>query len=172
MLKLHSVMLLLSLLMIAGCSSQVIRPEKTDTTPTTVKALRDFTVELSPEAELKVADDVDFDMKALTANLQSALEAENLIAPGGDYRLKVVVNDVRVRGTFNAVMWGFLAGDDHLRGDVLVLTLEGEPVDKFSASASYAWGGFGGGQDAPRIDWLYEEFSKVIAEELIQKRRE
>ena len=94
------------------------------------------------------------------------------MSPDGDYRLKVVVNDIRVRSTFNAVMWGFMAGNDHLTGDAVVLNLAGEPVYDFEASASYALGGFGGGQDSSRMNWLYEEFSEIIADELVQKKEQ
>lgn len=107
---------------------------------------------------------------ALTSTLERTLESRGLVTSDGDYRLKVVVNDIRVRSTFNAVMWGFMAGNDHLQGDAIVLNLEGEPKYEFGASASYALGGFGGGQDSSRMNWLYEEFSEMIADELVQKR--
>jgi hypothetical protein len=94
-----------------------------------------------------------------------------VLTPDGDFRLKVVVNDVRVRGTFSAVMFGFMAGDDHLNGDSIVLRKEGdESVYEFKVKTSYALGGWAGGQDAMRMDWLYEEFSKKIAEKLAALR--
>jgi hypothetical protein len=172
MITLRSVMLLLPLLVIAGCSSQITRPENVDATRPIVKALQDFTVEMSPNAKLQLADNVKFDIKALRSTLLRTLEGNSLIAENGDYRLKVVVNDIRVRSTFNAVMWGFMAGNDHLTGDVIVLNLAGEPIDNFEASASYALGGVGGGQDTSRMNWLYEEFSEMVANELLQKKEQ
>jgi hypothetical protein len=172
MITLRSVMLLLPLLVIAGCSSQITRPENVDATRPIVKALQDFTVEMSPNAKLQLADNVKFDIKALRSTLLRTLEGNSLIAENGDYRLKVVINDIRVRSTFNAVMWGFMAGNDHLTGDVIVLNLAGEPIDNFEASASYALGGVGGGQDTSRMNWLYEEFSEMVANELLQKKEQ
>jgi hypothetical protein len=172
MITLRSVMLLLPLLVIAGCSSQITRPENVDATRPIVKALQDFTVEMSPNAKLQLADNVKFDIKVLRSTLLRTLEGNSLIAENGDYRLKVVVNDIRVRSTFNAVMWGFVAGNDHLTGDVIVLNLAGEPIDNFEASASYALGGVGGGQDTSRMNWLYEEFSEMVANELLQKKEQ
>jgi len=173
MIKLRSVVFLVSLFAIVGCSSTVTRPDDADTSRPVVKALQDFTVEMSPDAKMLLADNIKFDMHALRATLQRTLEVNNLIAPNGDYRLKVVVNDIRVRSTFNAMMWGFMAGNDHLRGDATILNLAGEPVYEFGASASYALGGWGGGQDSARMDWLYEKFSEMIADELlIQKQGE
>ena len=172
MIKIRSVMLLLPLLVISGCSSHVTRPENVDATRPVVKALQDFTVEMSPEAKQQLADNVKFDINALRSTLQRTLEGNSLIAPNGDYRLKVIINDIRVRSTFNAVMWGFMAGNDHLTGDAIVLNLAGEPVYDFEASASYALGGFGGGQDSSRMNWLYEKFSEMIADELLQKKEQ
>jgi hypothetical protein len=172
MITLRSVMLLLPLLVIAGCSSQITRPDNVDATRPIVKALQDFTVEMSPNAKLQLADNVKFDIKALRSTLLRTLEGNSLIAENGDYRLKVVINDIRVRSTFNAVMWGFMAGNDHLTGDVIVLNLAGEPIDNFEASASYALGGVGGGQDTSRMNWLYEEFSEMVANELLQKKEQ
>jgi len=170
MVKLRTIIVVLLLSAIASCSSHVTRPENAETVRPVVKALRDVTVEMSLEAKQQLADNIKFDINALTANLKRTLEANNLVAPGGDYRLKVVVNDIRVRSTLNAVMWGFMAGNDHLRGDAVLLNLAGEPVYEFSASASYALGGWGGGQDASRMNWLYEEFSAMVSNELREKR--
>lgn len=172
MTMLRSFMLCLSILAVVGCSSQVTRPDGADTDRPVIKALQDFSVEMSPDAKTQLADNVKFDIDALTSTLERTLESRGLVASEGDYRLKVVVNDIRVRSTFNAVMWGFMAGNDHLQGDAIVLNLEGEPVYEFGASASYALGGFGGGQDSSRMNWLYEEFSEMIADELSKKRDE
>lgn len=172
MIKLKKVLLLLLLTVMAGCSSQVTRPEKAEATRPVIKALQDYTVELSPDAELKVADDVEFDINALKTTLDQKLNAKNLIASDGDYRLKVVVNGVRIRSTASAVMLGFMAGNDYLRGSATVLSTSGKPVYTFEVSVSYALGGFGGGQESTRMNWLYEKFSEHIANELSIKRGE
>ena len=169
---LRSFMLCLSIVAVVGCSSQVTRPDGADADRPVIRALQDFTVEMSPDARTQLADNVKFDIDALTSTMKRTLEGRGLVASEGDYRLKVVVNDIRVRSTFNAVMWGFMAGNDHLEGDAIVLNMEGEPVYEFGASASYALGGFGGGQDSSRMNWLYEEFSEMIADELSKKRDE
>ena len=75
-----------------------------------------MTVEMSPNAKQKLAKDVGFDIDMLLATLRQDLELRQLIASDGDYDLKVMINDVRVRDTASAVLLGFLAGDDHLIG--------------------------------------------------------
>jgi hypothetical protein len=62
-------------------------------------------------------------------------------------------------------MFGFLAGDDHIEGDVLVRASDGGKLQEFSVSASYAFGGFAGG-DETRMNWLYESFAERMTEEL------
>jgi hypothetical protein len=83
----------------------------------------------------------------------------------------VVVDDIRVRGSFSAIMFGFMAGDDHLKGTAtLYRHADGKPLGSFGVKISYALGGWAGGQDTARLSWLYEEFSKKLAEELVQRR--
>jgi hypothetical protein len=64
-----------------------------------------------------------------------------------------------------------MAGDDHLNGDSILLRKdEDRPIYEFKVKTSYALGGFAGGQDALRMDWLYEEFSKKVADKLVALR--
>jgi hypothetical protein len=136
-----------------------------------VKALESLSVELSPRAKEQLAENPKFDADALAKKLETVLKGRGLIDPGGDFRLKVSVTDIRVRGTFNAVMWGFMAGDDHLNGDNLLLKKElDESVYQFKVKTSYALGGFAGGQDSARLEWLYAEFSKKVGDKLVALR--
>lgn len=157
-------------LALAACSTQVTRPTEPDQPRPVVRALSGYSVELSPEAKSQLPDNVKFDLDAFTATLKRTLEGRNLVAPDGDYALKVVVRDIRVRGTFSAVMWGFMAGDDHIYGDALLADREGKVVYQFRVESSYALGGLAGGIDSTRLNWLYEDFAKHVADELAEKR--
>jgi Domain of unknown function (DUF4410) len=169
--QMRSFAILIVLSLLSACASQVVETDTATATKPIVKALESFSVELSPKAKQQLADDVKFDVNALYKKLELTLANRQLIAADGDFRLKVVVTDVRVRGTFSAVMWGFMAGDDHLNGDSILLRKEGdESVYQFKVKTSYALGGWAGGQDAMRMDWLYEEFSKKIADKLVALR--
>jgi hypothetical protein len=159
-------------LALSACSTQVKRPTAAEQPKPVVKALESYAVELSPGAKSQLPDNVKFDTEAFTATLKRTLEARNLVAPDGDFRLKVVVQDIRVRGTFNAVMWGFMAGDDHLYGDAILENREGKVVYTYRVESSYALGGLAGGIDSTRLNWLYEDFSKHVADELAEKRDE
>lgn len=80
--------------------------------------------------------------------------------------IDVVVTDLRSRSTFAAVMFGLLAGNDSITGDVTVRDSAGEPLQRFSISASYALGGFAGGQENARMGWLNQKFADLAVAEL------
>jgi hypothetical protein len=95
----------------------------------------------------------------------TALSGQQLMSRNGQGGLvmDVVVTRVRVRSTFNAIMWGAMSGNDAVEGEVTVKDITGKVLDKFAVTASYALGGFAGGQDATRTGWLYEAFAKEVA---------
>ena len=156
-----------------GCASGVTRstdsaPSKPYFADSSTKA-GNVLVSLTPEAQAKLADNLKFDQEKLRSTIRRALEAKNLISPAPEASLpviEVVVRDVRTRSNFTAVAFGFLAGDDHINGDVVVRDPGGRELQRFGVSAAYALGGLGGGQDDARMGWLYETFAKHTVEEL------
>lgn len=156
---------------LAGCASQVTRqPEAATREP--VRALTSFTVQISPAAKAAMdqADIQKFDMAAFQGVIQRSLDAAQLVSPDGDFKLTVTVDELRIRGTFNAVFWGFMAGADKLNGTATLTRLDDRPVGNFKVGASWALGGFAGGVDSSRISWLYEEFAKLLTNELVALR--
>jgi hypothetical protein len=162
---------LLSLL--AACSSGVTR--HTDATLSQPqfaqpgKKAGGISVALTPEAQKQAADNLKFNHEALLATVRRALEGNDVLAKEADQslpKIDIVVTDIRVRSAFSAVMFGFMAGDDHINGDVVVRSVNGAEVQRFSVGASYALGGLAGGQDETRMSWLYESFAKRVLEEL------
>ncbi len=158
---------------LAGCASGVTRaPDAKVTQPyfatSSVKA-GNVTVSLTPEAQAKLSDNLKFDQEKLRSTVSRALEAKNLVTPAPDASLptvEVIVSDIRTRSNFTAVMFGFMAGNDHIVGDVVVRDPSGRELQRFNVSASYALGGLAGGQDDARMGWLYETFAKHTVEEL------
>jgi hypothetical protein len=63
-------------------------------------------------------------------------------------------------------MFGFMAGADLISADVIVKSADGQELDKFEVSTSYALGGIAGGQDSARMGWLYEKFAQETVQEL------
>lgn len=161
--------ILIAVFALGGCSTTVKRPELTSTGKPVVKALQSMEVTLSDHAQGQLAENVKFDVKMFNSTLERTLNANKLLAEDGSFHLRVVVDNIRVRSTFNAFMWGFMAGDDHLQGDVIILNLEGKAVYEFRPEVSYAFGGFAAG-DATRMNYLYESFAEAVVEELLAKK--
>jgi hypothetical protein len=134
-----------------------------------------LTVKLSDEAQIEAADNLKFSQVELDQKIRQALEVNNLLAEQHDSGLptiEVTVTSIRVRSSFSAIMFGFMAGDDHINGDVTVRAADGNTLQEFSVSASYALGGLGGGQDSSRLSWLYETFAEHVTEELTGQSEE
>ena len=132
-------------------------------------------VKLSSQAKDDATDNLKFNQNDLEATIRRALEVNNLLAEQYDSGLptiEITVTAVRVRSSFSAIMFGFMAGDDHIDGDVVVRATDGNVLQKFSVSASYALGGLAGGQDDARLSWLYETFAEHVTEELTGRSEE
>jgi hypothetical protein len=78
----------------------------------------------------------------------------------------VTIEHVRVRSIAAAVILGFMAGADSIDGYVRVYDARGRQVHGYKVNASYALGGYAGGQDSMRMNWLYDKFSELAVAEL------
>jgi hypothetical protein len=163
----------LQALLFSGCASGYTRAP--GQAPTMVKVssekpITEVSITLTPEVKEKLKDSLKFDKDTLLKCIELGLtnrQALNKEKKDGAYVLSVTVTHVRVRNTFNAVMWGAMSGDDSIEGDVIVQDGAGAVIDQFHVNASYALGGFAGGQDSVRMNWLYEAFSKQLVAALI-----
>ncbi|BAX63027.1 DUF4410 domain-containing protein [Burkholderia stabilis] len=165
----HAVLALVTIGFLSGCASSVTRDagnqagaaatastSKFGTKPVIVKVTLDATA----QEELK--DNLKFSAKKLQEKIESALDARNLLAKADStdaMHLNVEVTGIRVRSSFSAVMFGFMAGSDYVDGTVTLVGADNLQVDRFKVSASYALGGIAG-FDGTRMDWLYEKFTE------------
>lgn len=163
---------LLSVLWFSGCASSVSRDGATTAMSyklSTEKKAAEVTIEISPEAQEKIKDNLKFDKEELRKHLERALTAYSLLDAGQKGQLptvEILVTSVRVRSNFSAVAFGFMAGGDNISGDILLKDPAGKVIDRFHVSATYALGGLAGGQDSARMGWLYEEFAKQAMQEV------
>ncbi|NJC88439.1 MAG: DUF4410 domain-containing protein [Desulfuromonas sp.] len=170
-LKLFLVLAFASLLLI-GCSAGVARPKASTEEKfccSVQKPVGSLDVTMTEEGKKSLEDNLKFDAEVLKKTLLRALEAKSLIKidnSGALPLLGIEIKDVRVRSNFSAVMWGFMAGNDHITGDVVVKDNSGKELDRFEVSAAYALGGLAGGQDDARMSWLYEAFANETIKEL------
>jgi hypothetical protein len=164
--------LVLSAIILTACSSGAIRPPAVTATRVILSASNQVaavTLTMTDEAKKKAAENLKFNPDELLSHVKRALEASSLLNASPDHarpNLEVQIKDVRVRSNFSAVMWGFMAGADLIKADIVVRDQTGKELDRFEVSASYALGGLAGGQDGARMGWLYETFAEETIKEL------
>jgi hypothetical protein len=160
------------MLLMSACASGVSRSPNAEATPLTFgvnQQAGQVSLSLTPEALKVAATTIRFDQEILLRQIRQGLAQKNALASTPDQALpsvEVVITSIRSRSAFNAVMWGFMAGDDHLNGTVIVRSPQGIEVQRFNVSASYALGGFAGGQTDARMGWLYDTFTNHVVQEL------
>lgn len=159
---------------LAGCASGVQRMDQPAGSPAlgatvpkpAVGPLKSVTVSLTPEAQKLMADNSKFNPETLRSTVDRVLAAQGLIKADAGQTMHIELTGFRVRSSFSAVMFGFMAGTDNVEGIVTIKDAAGAQLKRAKVSASYALGGIGGGQDEARMNWLYEEFAKHAAGEV------
>jgi hypothetical protein len=158
---------------LAGCASGVKHADDTAKREAYFagggKVAREVTLSLDKNAQAQLSSELKFDQGRLLSTVRQALDARGLLAKSPDPSqpgIEIVVTDIRVRSKFSAVMFGFMAGDDRIVGDVIARDHSGKELQRFTVTASYALGGFAGGQDETRMRWLYETFAKELVNEI------
>ncbi|AOL05825.1 MULTISPECIES: DUF4410 domain-containing protein [Burkholderia] len=165
----HAALALVTIGFLSGCASSVTRDAGDQAGAIATASMPKFgskpvivQVMLDHAAQEALKDNLKFSPENLKGKIESALAARKLLATAGStdaMHLNVEVNDIRVRSSFTAVMFGFMAGNDHVNGTVTLTDADNHPVDRFKVSASYALGGIAG-IDSLRLDWLYEKFTE------------
>ncbi len=122
-------------------------------------------VKLTPEAQALLKDNPQFNANDLQGFIQRRLEGNGSFSATATERVEVVVTSIRMRSMASAVILGVLAGADHVEGKVRVLSPEGKRLHSFDVNASYAFGGYAGG-DSTRMGWMYDKFSELVLSEL------
>lgn len=158
---------------LGGCASGVKRaddPGKRQAVFSREGAVaRDVTLSLDKSAQAQLAENLKFDRNRLLSMVKQALDSKNLLAKtpaAGLPIVEIIITDIRVRSNFTAIMFGFMAGEDRIAGEVIVRDGGGTELQRFAVTVSYALGGLAGGQDDARMGWLYESFAKELVTEL------
>lgn len=159
--------MLATVTLLAGCAGTVKHVGPVAAAPSApILGVSQVSVQLSPDATRQLADNPQFNREELAGFMRRRLEGRGMLGTQATHRVEVVVTDIRVRSAFAAVMMGFLAGDDHVNGRVRLLDPAGKRVRDIEVTASYALGGWGGGQDGTRMNWLYDKFAELAVTEL------
>lgn len=154
------------LVLLTGCAGTIKQDSRVQGDLSRLEGVGQVVAKMSPDAAKLQGDNPQFNREELATRLRYRLESRGLTAPAATHQVEIVVTDIRVRGAFAAIMFGFMAGDDHVNGYVRVLDPSGRALRSFEVKASYAFGGLAGGQDGMRMNWLYDKFADMAAEEL------
>ena len=153
--------------LLTACAGTAVRKDGPDIAaaagPLKIKSVQ---VGVSPKAKEQLPDNIKFDLASMSSTIERTLTASNLQEGAGTNVLDVEVTNVYIRGTFSAVMFGLFAGADNISGNVRVLDPTGRSLRSFEVTASYAFGGFAGGQDSIRLNYLYEKFAELTRDQL------
>lgn len=158
--------------MLGACASSTTRMggAAASQTVAVAKSAKAVTLWLNDDAKKLVSDNIKFSGDSLRSTVERTLSSQGLIQTDATQTLDIEVTSFRVRSSFSAVMFGFMAGNDNIEGIVTVKDQAGTVLQKSKVTASYALGGLAGGQDESRMNWLYEEFAKHAAAELTGAR--
>ncbi|MCU9952927.1 DUF4410 domain-containing protein [Burkholderia sp. BKH01] len=165
----HAALALVTIGFLSGCASSVTRDAGNQAGATATASTSKFgtkpvivKVTLDAAAQEALKDNLKFSPKKLQEQIENALDARKLLAKADStdaMQLNVEVTGIRVRSSFSAVMFGFMAGSDYVDGTVTLVGTDNRQLDRFKVSASYALGGIAG-MDGTRMDWLYEKFTE------------
>ena len=157
-----------ALLLLTGCAATIKQDARVNGDVSRLEGVTQVVALMSPDAAKQQVDNPQFNREELATRLRYRLEAKGLTAPSATHRVEIVVTDIRVRGAFAAIMFGFMAGDDHVTGRVRVLDAGGRALRSFEIHATYAFGGVAGGQDGLRMNWMYDKFTDLAEAELVK----
>ncbi|KML07905.1 MULTISPECIES: DUF4410 domain-containing protein [Burkholderia] len=170
------VVMAMSITILTGCASNVTRDAERSGSVTASTASAHLNgrpvlvkVTLNANAQEALRDNPVFSTEKLQAELENVLTAHKLLAQkddGSAMRLNVELTGIRARSNLSAIMLGFLAGNDFIDGKVSLIDSQGQSVDHFNVSTSYAFGGLAGGQEDVRMNWLYRKFAEKTLSEL------
>ncbi|MCP3874480.1 MAG: DUF4410 domain-containing protein [Desulfobacteraceae bacterium] len=166
LLKITALFLILTCI---SCSSKAQRPQEHSNYEYSGEKYAKVELSINKTASKDLDDIVRFDDKKLCEMIEKKLAVSGLIEEASSNKVKVEITDIRIRSSFNAIMWGVMAGDDHITGDVSLIGEDGRTICKFEIYASYALGGFAG-MNETRMSWLFEKFSELTLKEIAGER--
>lgn len=110
-------------LSLVGCAAGIKHSSLENKQYLTTQPAKSISIALNNEAKAKVADNLKFNQSMLLAHVKRALLAKDLLnetQPTATNTVEILVKDFRVRSNFSAVMFGFMAGNDNITGDVIL----------------------------------------------------
>lgn len=147
-----------------GCTSATVKQSG----GSVARGIRVSTVSVTPDISIRPSELSWMRENALedslTAAIRQRLTATGKLEPAGA-TLEVKIMSMRLRSTTTAVLWGVLAGSDHLRTQVRVVN-NGTALKTFTAEASRTSGAMAGAGSGGRIEGMCEELAFALVQQL------
>lgn len=125
------------------------------------------TVIVNP-ALLEALQGTDFNGDEMTTAIMRKLRDRQLIDENAPYSLQIDVDDIRIRSLITALAFAFMAGDDHIKGNVTILDGQQNAVASFRVATSFALGGIFNSDGDVRWEWLYNKFAQQVVAGVLQ----
>lgn len=158
-----------ALVFLAGCAANATRHADVNELHyvSGTETVKGIAVTYSKDGQSDLEHNTTFNQAELVNRVKNVLSAQQLYTESnGNDSLEIQITAIRVRSTFNAVMWGFMAGSDNVTGEVTLRDPQGHVVNHFQVHAGYALGGFVGGLEGERMGWLYDKFAELTVSNL------
>jgi hypothetical protein len=153
-------------LLLAACAGTIHRENPASVASIAGATYTGVEVVLSDGARRLQAENPQFSVRELGDFVRRRLESTDLLNARGTHRVEITIDNFRVRNAVAAIMLGIMAGTDSIDGYVRIYDARGRQVHGFKVNASYGLGGWAGGQDGMRMNWLYDKFSELAVAEL------
>lgn len=155
-----------ALLVLGGCAGTIVQDPRIQGDTTGVRGVSRIVARTAEQSSPAVAAHQAMAAEDIAVRLQNRLEAKGLVDASAPSVVEVIVTEVELRPTAVAMLLSWMAGSDHVYGQVRVLDAAQTALVGFEVEASYAGGGFGHGTVQSRIDWMSEKIATLAEEEL------
>jgi len=163
-------LLILLMMFLSSCASSVKRADDVYSFKYAGQKFKKINVSLNSETQEKLKDNSLFNADKLSEAVKRQMNGKGLLSDVSQDSIEIIVTNIRTRSSFSAVMFGFMAGSDQLEGNVSLKNPDGKVLNSFTVSASYALGGLAGGQEAVRMNWLYDKFAELTVQNILGEK--
>lgn len=153
---------------ISGCSSHVALSDNSKGYQYKGERYGKVVISYSEEISQDSSKMERLDQMNLENTIVRFLRSEKLYDESSSDTVRIEIQKIHVRNAFNAIMFGFMSGSDNIEG-LVVLEKSNKDLANFDVSASYALGGFAGGQNDARLGWLSEKFAELTSKTIVGK---
>lgn len=161
---LRSATVLLLVLFIAACAGKVSNTVETRAIANKGYKFSVVEVQVSDAVKSTLPKNTAFDAEVMEKKAHKRFLDNGLISESSPYKAVISVKRVFIRDGVSAAMFGFLAGEDRIIGNVQVISKGGQLKESFEVKAGNSIGGLAASIASARADWMYGKFVKLTVQ--------